>query len=92
MESRSFWQAIKACWKTRTPVLVRGDSQLATTRSWLKRTVKYPLYRWFIPCFDGYLIVGKRAKEYFLHFGASEQKMFSVPHFVDNRFFAELAA
>jgi len=90
--SHSFWQAIKACWKTRTPVLVRGDSQLATTRSWLKRAVKYPVYRGFIPRFDGYLIVGKRAREYFLHYGASEKKMFSVPHAVDNRFFAESSA
>jgi len=90
--SLSYWQAIRACWKTKTPVLVRGDSQLVTTRSWLKRVVKYPLYRWFIPRFDGYLIVGRRAKEYLLHYGASERKTFPVPHAVDNGYFARTAA
>jgi glycosyltransferase involved in cell wall biosynthesis len=89
---RSFWQAIRACWKTGTPILVRGDSHLGTRRSWAKRAIKFPFYRWFIPRFDGYLVVGRRAKEYFLHYGASERKMTNVPHAVDNRFFAESSA
>jgi len=89
---RSFWQAMKSCWKTKTPLLVRGDSQLVTARSGFKRLAKYPFYRWFIPRFDAYLIVGRRAKDYFLHYGASENRMFSVPHFVDNRFFAEASS
>lgn len=89
---RSFWQAIRACWKSRTPLWVRGDSQLATPRAPWKRAAKFPLYRWFIPRFDGYLVVGRRAKEYLIHYGASEGKMVSVPHSVDNRFFAESCA
>ena len=24
--NKSYWQAISACWRTRTPVMVRGDS------------------------------------------------------------------
>jgi len=85
--AKSYWQAIRACWKTGTPVLVRGDSQLATNRSVIKQALKAPLYRWFIPRLDGYLIVGKRAKDYLIHYGAAEKKMFSVPHAVDNQFF-----
>jgi glycosyltransferase involved in cell wall biosynthesis len=88
---RSFWQAIRACWTTGTPIFIRGDSQLPTTRSIGLRLLKEPVYRWFIPKFDRYLLVGQRAKEYFLHFGASESRMFPVPHAVDNRFFAEAA-
>jgi len=84
----SFWQAIIACWRTHTPVLVRGDSQLLTRRFFLKRVLKYLIYRWFIPRFDAYLVVGKRAKEYYLHYGAGQNKMFFVPHAVDNYFFA----
>jgi glycosyltransferase involved in cell wall biosynthesis len=89
--SRCFWQAIHACRKTGTPVMVRGDSQLNTSRSWMRRLVKYPFYRWFIPRFDGYLVVGQRAREYLRHYGASEDKMFSAPHAVDNRYFSESA-
>ena len=84
---KSFWQAMRTCWQTKTPIMVRGDSQLSTKRSLLKRLLKYPFYRWFIPRFDAYLVVGKRAREYYLHYGAEEKKMFFVPHAVDNKFF-----
>jgi len=85
---KSLWQAIRACWDSRTPVLVRGDSQLLTQRSWINRLLKYSFFRWFIPRFDAYLVVGKRAEEYYLHYGADKNKMFFVPHCVDNDFFS----
>lgn len=85
--TRSFWQAIMACWQTGTPLLIRGDSQLATPRSRGKQLAKALLYRSFIPRFDGYLVVGERAREYYLHYGADPERMFFVPHFVDNEFF-----
>lgn len=85
--TKSFWQAIRACWKTDTPVLVRGDSQLLTERSVLRRIAKYPIYRWFIPRFDAYLVVGSRSSEYYRYYGADSQKMFPVPHCVDNKLF-----
>lgn len=88
--NKSFWQAITACWKSKTPIMVRGDSNLLSHgRSYLRRIIKYPIYNWFIPKFDAYLIVGKRAKEYYLNYGAKEEKMFIVPHSVDNNFFSD---
>src|SRR2546422_4161720 len=39
---KSAWQAIRACWRTKTPVMVRSDSHLHTKRSVLKRTAKWP--------------------------------------------------
>ena len=89
--SRSYWQAIAACRRTGTPVLVRGDSQLRTARSRLRRALKYLLYRGFIPRFDAYLVVGERAREYLAHYGADPRRMFFSPHAVDNRFFGERA-
>jgi glycosyltransferase involved in cell wall biosynthesis len=50
------------------------------------------VYRSFIPRFDGYLIVGQKAKEYLLHYGADERAMYFTPHFVDTDFFAAHAA
>lgn len=89
--SKSFWQAILACWRTRTPVLVRGDSQLPATRTGGLRALKFPFYRWFIPRFDGYLVVGARAREYLRYYGARAERMFFSPHAVDNEFFARRA-
>jgi glycosyltransferase involved in cell wall biosynthesis len=90
--SRSFWQAIIACWRSRTPVLVRGDSQLPSARPGRVRLAKRPLYRWFIPRFDAYLVVGQRAREYYVHYGADPRRMFFAPHAVDNDFFSRRAA
>ena len=90
--NRSLWQAMRACWQTGTPLLVRGDSQLRTPRSLPFRIAKEAFYRAFIPRFDGYLVVGERAREYYTYYGAREERMFFVPHFIDNAWFRERAA
>jgi glycosyltransferase involved in cell wall biosynthesis len=83
----SFWQAIVACWRNGTPMLVRGDSHLLSPRRRVVRMVKGPLYRLFIPRFDAYLVVGQRARDYYSHYGADPSRMFFTPHAVDNEFF-----
>jgi glycosyltransferase involved in cell wall biosynthesis len=86
--TKSFWQAMTTCWKRSVPLLVRGDSYLLMNRHPAKRWLKYIAYRRFIPRFDAYLVVGERAKEYYVHYGAREEKMFFAPHAVDNDFFS----
>ena len=88
---RSYWQAIHACHSENIPVLVRGDSHLGTPRSLVKRVVKEVAYRWIIKQFDGFLFVGNKNKEYLLHYGADERRLFSVPHFIDNKRFKEIS-
>lgn len=88
---RSYWQAMVACWQSGTPVLVRGDSQRWSSGAAVWRLAKYPLYRLFIPRFDAYLIVGDRARQYLLNYGANPRRMFFVPHAVDNDFFSSRA-
>jgi glycosyltransferase involved in cell wall biosynthesis len=85
----SYVQAITSCWWTGVPVLVRGDSTLQMTRSAWRQAIKGPIYRWFIPRFDGYLVVGTRAKEYVLAYGADGDRCFDAPHSVDNDFFSQ---
>jgi glycosyltransferase involved in cell wall biosynthesis len=51
------------------------------------RLAKRPLYRFFIPRFDAYLVVGQRARDYYTHYGAEPGQMFFTPHAVDNEFF-----
>ncbi len=85
---KSAWQAMRACWQTRTPVMVRSDSHLHTERSTLKRAGKWPFYRWFISKLDACLPVGKWSSDYFLHYGAAPERLFIVPHAVDTEYFA----
>ena len=85
---RSYWQAQVACWRTGTPVLVRGDSQLAPT-SPLKAAVKRVLYPRFIGRYAACLATGIRSAEYFRHYGA--RRVVRSPHFVDNAAFAARA-
>ncbi len=90
--ARSFWQAMAACWRTGTPLLVRGDSHLGTPRAGWKRAVKEVGYRAFIPRFDGYLVVGEKSRAYYLHYGADRARMHFVPHFADADYFRARAA
>jgi glycosyltransferase involved in cell wall biosynthesis len=88
---KSAWQAMRACWRTKTPVMVRSDSHLHTERSLTKRAAKLPLYRWFIPKVDACCAVGTWSRDYFLHYGARPDRVFIVPHVVDVDFFRQEA-
>jgi glycosyltransferase involved in cell wall biosynthesis len=88
---KSYWQSIRACWKTGTPVMVRSDSHLHTERSMLKEAVKLPAYRMFIPRMDACLAVGRWARDYYLHYGARSERIFLVPHSIDELWFRENA-
>src|ERR1051326_4371451 len=37
---KSAWQAMRACWRPKTPVLARSDSHLHTDRGLMKRSIK----------------------------------------------------
>lgn len=84
---KSAWQTLLACWKTGTPVMMRSDSHLRTERSALKRMAKSPFYRWFIAKLDACLPAGLWSREYFLHYGADPDRIFTVPHVVDTDYF-----
>jgi glycosyltransferase involved in cell wall biosynthesis len=88
---RSYLQAVRACRHARVPVMVRGDSQLPGRRSPAVRLAKSLLYRRMMHRFDGYLYVGRRSREYFLHYGAPEQRLFFAPHCIDNAAFGGAA-
>lgn len=90
--NKSYWQAITACWRTRTPVMVRGDSTLNLSPPGWRKIAKRFTHRMFVPWFAAYLVVGQRAKEYYLAYGADETRMVFSPHFVDNARFAQAVA
>ncbi len=88
---KSAWQTMQACWKTKTPVMVRSDSHLHTERSSLKKIVKKPFYNWFIRKLDACLPVGKWSSDYFLNYGAAAKDIFIVPHVIDTDYFCSEA-
>lgn len=84
------WQTFQACWRTKTPLIVRGDSHLRTQRSMLKKIVKYPFYRWFLSQMDAGLAVGQWSRSYFEYYGIPPDRISLVPHVVDQeRFLSE---
>ena len=89
--TKSAIQTIRASWRNNVPILMRGDSQLATRRSWVKSLVKYLPYRWFLPRLNAHLYVGRNNKAYLRYYGVPESRLFFAPHFVDNAYFARSA-
>jgi glycosyltransferase involved in cell wall biosynthesis len=88
---KSLLQALWAAKRLGVPAMVRGDSQLDTPRSPLKRLVKAAAYPVFLRQFDAALYVGERSRAYYAHYGYPERRLFASPHCVDNAWFAARA-
>jgi len=84
---RSYLQAVRACRRAKVPVLVRGDSQLASQRGGAVRFAKALVFPRFLKRFDGFLYVGQRNREYLEHYGAPADRLFFSPHCIDNESF-----
>lgn len=80
---RSFLQAWRGALRARIPVLIRLDSQLGASNSWLRRAIKAPLYRIALPCAAHYLSPGIRSDEYLTHYNVPAHRIHRVPHMVD---------
>lgn len=89
---KSYWQAMRACWRYRIPMLVRGDSNLLAPRPLHVRLAKRLVLGCWIPRFSACLTVGKLAEEFYRFYGADASRLFPVRHFVDNDFFEKGAA
>jgi glycosyltransferase involved in cell wall biosynthesis len=89
---RAYWQAIRAARHVGIPVLVRGDSQLETSRSAARRAAKAIVYPRLLATFAACLAVGVRSRRYYEHYGVPAARIFDAPHCVDNALFANAAA
>jgi glycosyltransferase involved in cell wall biosynthesis len=81
---RSYLQAARACRNAGVPVLVRGDSQLASQRGGPIRLAKALIFPRFLKRFDGFLYVGQRNREYLERYGVRADRLFFSPHCIDN--------
>ncbi len=80
---KAAWQTTWASKRLNVPVLMRGDSHLHTPRSRVKNCFKRLTYPLMLRSFDGFLDVGQWSREYYLHYGAREDRVFFVPHVID---------
>ena len=71
---KSYAQAILACRRYRVPVLLRGDSQLTTERSAVKRAIEYWPYRALLNAVAGHLVVGAANREYLTHYAVPDNQ------------------
>jgi glycosyltransferase involved in cell wall biosynthesis len=81
-------QGIIAAKRLGLPVLVRGDSQLATPRSQLKKWLKAVAYPILLRAFDAALYVGRNNQAYWRHYGYPESRLFFSPHCIETTRFA----
>lgn len=85
---KSDLQAALAAKRLGLPLLVRGDSQLTTPRSWLRRAVKAVTYPPLLRLADAALWVGARSRAYWTRYGYPADRLFFSPHSVDASRFA----
>jgi glycosyltransferase involved in cell wall biosynthesis len=85
---KSMWQAIFAARRQHIALLVRGDSQLGSPRSGVRRLAKKMVYPPALRLFDAALYVGQRSKKYYEYYGYAADRLFFSPHCVDEKWFA----
>jgi len=93
------WFHWLAMWRAKArglKVLIRDEATLISApRNFAKRLVKKGFFAGLKRLADGFLAIGTLNRDYYRHYGISDEKIFSVPYAVDNAFFqagAESAA
>ena len=82
------WQTLRACRRLNIKVLARGDSTLEQPRSLPTRLVKRLVYPSLLQLFDAHLYVGRENRRYLEHYKVPNDRLYFVPHVVDNDWFA----
>jgi glycosyltransferase involved in cell wall biosynthesis len=88
---KSYLQGLIAAKRIGLPVMVRGDSHLATPRSRFKAAGKALVYPYFLRLFDAALYVGRRSRAYYEQYGYPADRLFFSPHCVDTEWFSAQA-
>lgn len=86
---RAYWQGVLAGRKAGVTVLARGDSQLGGHQKPWVRLAKRLVFAQVLRRFDGFLYVGQRNREYLMHYGVPERRLFFSPHCIDNDLFGD---
>ena len=85
---KCFIQAAWAALRSRTPLLIRLDSELNTPRSKLALLLKKLAYSVVLPKLGDYLSPGVRTDAYLRHYGVQPDRIHRLPHMIDTVRFA----
>jgi len=77
-----------ACWLTRTPFFLYGDSSFPPPERTFRAKLRAWLLRRLFARAAGFMVSGKLNADYYRHYGANERTFFLLPWAVDNDRFA----
>jgi glycosyltransferase involved in cell wall biosynthesis len=83
----SCWLAFHACWRNKTPVFLRGESEMILPRSAANKFINRQVLTRLFRRLDGFLYIGEGNKEFYLDYGVPPEKLFFVPYCADNEFY-----
>lgn len=78
--SKLLLQAYWAALRTKTKIIMRGDSNAMRRRAWYKRL----LHRLFLSQVEAFLPVGLSNRQFYLDNGVAAEQLFNAPHFIEN--------
>lgn len=74
---------------SRTPVLLRTESErLRPRRQWVE-VLKYVFLKPLFGVTSGFLVIGEANRQFFEHYGVQPSRQFFTPYSVDNDYFAD---
>jgi len=74
-------------------VLVRGETTLhIPVNNLAKKFIKDKLICLLFDKIDGFMAIGSLNREFYLHYGVQEERIFDMPYAVDNKFFQSQCA
>ncbi|MEO0550734.1 MAG: glycosyltransferase family 4 protein [Pseudomonadota bacterium] len=85
---KSLLQGTIAARRRGIPVIIRGDSQLRTSRGFAKRATKEAAYPLFLKLFSAAAYVGQHNRDYYRHYKYPEKRLFHSPHCVETERFS----
>lgn len=80
-------QVINWAKRQSVPLVCRGESNLMSGRSLLKRAAKFFYFRRLFAQFRSFAVIGRRNHEFYRHYGVPEAKLHFAPYAVDTHFF-----
>jgi len=88
----SYWLAYLGAWASRTPVIFRGEVVLRPDRPRWISACKHVALSLLFRGTAAFLTIGSPSRDFYKHFGISDDQIFFSPYCVDNAFFMENSA
>lgn len=81
------WLAFFGAWRTKTPIIIKGEAVFSNGVPWWKKLVKKIFLGYMLKRVQAALYAYKANKDFFRLYSVPEEKLFFYPCAVDNEFF-----